>query len=183
MSATLTLMTAEELWQMPDDGYRYELIKGELRRMPPTGGEHGKISLSLGAMIAWHVRQHKLGVAFAAETGFLLATNPDTVRAPDASFVCQDRIPAGGIPKSYFPGAPDLAVEVVSPSDIYGEVEEKVLEWLDAGTRMVVVVNPRKRTVTVYRSQTDITILRETDVLSGGDVLPGFSCQIADLFS
>ncbi|HWQ34136.1 MAG TPA: Uma2 family endonuclease [Blastocatellia bacterium] len=182
MSATLTLITADELLQMPDDGFRYELVKGELHRMPPTGGEHGKISLRLGSMIAWHVRQHKLGVTFAAETGFLIATDPDTVRAPDASFIRQDRIPESGIPKGYIPGAPDLAVEVISPNDIYSEVEAKVLEWLDAGTRMVIVVNPRKHTVTVYRSQTDITILRENDTLSGGDVLPGFSCKVAELF-
>ncbi|MFN7947827.1 MAG: Uma2 family endonuclease [Blastocatellia bacterium] len=182
MSATLTLITADELLQMPDDGFRYELVKGELHRMPPAGFEHGNIALNIGSKLKEHINQTSQGKVVAAETGFQIASDPDTVRAPDAAFVSQQRLDEIGRIKGYFPGAPDLAVEVVSPNDIYSEVEEKVLEWLDAGTRMVIVVNPRKRTVTVYRSQTDITILKENDTLSGGDVLPGFSCKVAELF-
>jgi Uma2 family endonuclease len=183
MSATLTLVTADELLQMPDDGYRYELIRGEIRRMPPAGFEHGDIALNIGAKLKEHTSQTGQGKAVAAETGFRLAADPDTVRAADAAFVSQQRIDEVGRIRGFFPGAPDLAVEVISPNDIYSEVEEKVLEWLDAGTRMVIVVNPRKRTVTVYRSQTDITILKENDTLSGADVLPGFACKVAELFT
>lgn len=144
-------MTADELLRMPDDGYRYELVKGELRGMPPAGGEHGKIALKFGSRLLNYVEANNLGVVFAAETGFKIASNPDTVRAPDAAFVRLDRLPETGLPKGYWPGAPDLAVEVISPGDIYGEVEEKVNEWLDAGTRMVIVANPRNRTLKVYR--------------------------------
>jgi Uma2 family endonuclease len=183
MSATMTLVTAEELIRMPDDGYRYELIKGEVQRMPPTGGEHGAITMSLGFLLNAHVRKNNLGVVFAAETGFKIASDPDTVRAPDAAFVRRERIPPEGIPKGYWPGAPDLAVEVVSPNDTYTEVEEKVFEWLDAGAQMVVVVNPRRRAVTVYRSREQITALGEGSTLGGGDVLPGFTCQVSELFA
>jgi Uma2 family endonuclease len=183
MSATMTLVTAEELMRMPDDGYRYELIKGEVLRMPPTGGEHGVTTMKLGTRLARYVEEKGLGVVFAAETGFKIATDPDTVRAPDAAFVRRERVPPEGVPKGYWPGAPDLAVEVVSPHDAYTEVEEKVFEWIDAGAQMVIVVNPRRRTVTVYRSREQITVLGEGSTLGGGDVLPGFSCQVSELFA
>lgn len=182
MSTAKALMTAEELFAMPDDGFRYELVKGELRRMPPSGSEHGAIIASFTVLVAQFVKAHALGVVFGAETGFKLASDPDTVRAPDLAFVRREHIPAGGLPKEFWTGAPDLAVEVISPGDRYTEVEEKVHDWLDAGTRMVVVVNPRTRTVTVYRSHTELSRLTESDVLDGGDVLPGFTCPVSELF-
>lgn len=175
--------TAEELLRMPDDGFRHELVRGELRRMLPSGYEHGKIAMEIGWRLAQHVRAHNLGVICAAETGFVVATNPDTVRAPDVAFVSRERVEATGDVQGYWPGAPDLAVEVVSPGDTYTEVEEKALDWLDAGTRMVAVADPRKPTVTVYRSHDDITILTEEDTLNAGDVVPGWAMPVGELFA
>jgi Uma2 family endonuclease len=182
MSTTTTLTTAGELFMMPDDGFRYELVKGEVRRMPPAGSEHGAVAVNIAVVIAQFVKPHDLGVVFGAETGFKIASEPDTVRAPDLAFVRRERIPAGGIPRGFWPGAPDLAVEVVSPGDTYTEVEEKVNDWLNAGTRMVLVLNPRTRTIAVYTSHTAVERLTESDTLDGGEVLPGFACQVAELF-
>jgi Uma2 family endonuclease len=183
MSIAQTVMTADELLAMPVDNFRYELVKGELIRMSPTGGEHGTIAATLTVIVGYFVREKKLGLVFGAETGFKIAFDPDTVRAPDFAFVSRERIPESGIPKGYWVGAPDLAVEVVSPGDIYGEIEDKVLAWLDAGVRMVIVVNPRRRSSTVYCSRTDVKILSENDELSGEDVLPGFVCKVSDFFT
>jgi Uma2 family endonuclease len=182
MDTTKTLTTAAELLTMPEDGCRYELVKGELRRMPPAGSEHGVIVMNCGLLLGQFVKANSLGVVFCAETGFKLASNPDTVRAPDLAFVRRERIPEDGIPKDFWPGSPDLAVEVISPGDGYTGVEEKVNDWLDAGTRMVVVVKPRPRIVTVYRSHTDIARLAESDSLSGDEVVPGFTCRVSELF-
>jgi Uma2 family endonuclease len=182
MNPTQTHTTADELLTLPDDGCRYELVRGELRRMPPAGSEHGAVAINIGVLVSQFVKTHSLGVVFGAETGFKLASDPDTVRAPDLAFVRRERIPQEGIPQGFWPGAPDLAVEVVSPSDTYTAVEEKVREWLDAGTRLVLVVNPRTRTVTVYAAQMQVTRLTESDLLTGGEVLPGFSCRVAELF-
>ncbi len=183
MTLTTQQMTAAELWQMPDDGFRYELVQGELIKMVPTGGEHGAITLRLAWRLAQHVEENKLGVTYAAETGFKLATDPDTVRAPDIAFVRQARLDEIGQTRSFWPGAPDLVIEVISPSDVYAEVEDKVFDWLDAGAQMVVIVNPRRHSVTVYRSRENIRVLNESDVLEGGDVVPGWSVKLADIFA
>ena len=151
--------------------------------MAPAGYEHGKIAMRLSLPLARHVAENDLGDVCTAETGFLIRTNPDTVRAPDISFVSRDRADEVGDTKSYGRGAPDLAVEVTSPSDKVDEVEEKVQEWLDAGCRMVWVVSPKLHTVTVYRSLTDIETLTENDSLDGSDVVPGFTYPLAALFA
>jgi Uma2 family endonuclease len=182
MSTTHSLATADELCVMPDDAFRYDLVRGELRRLPPAGSEHGAVAVNIAVVIAQFVKPHGRGVVFGAETGFKIASDPDTVRAPDLAFVRRERIPEQGIPRGFWPGAPDLAVEVVSPGDTYTEVEEKVHDWLNAGTRMVLVLNPRTRTVTIYISHTDVVRLTESDTLDGGDVLPGFTCRVAELF-
>jgi Uma2 family endonuclease len=182
MSTTPTLVTADELCTLPDDGFRCELVRGEVRRMPPAGSEHGAVVMNLGSPLHWFVRSHDLGVVFGAETGFKIASDPDTVRAPDLAFVRRERIPEGGVPRGFWPGAPDLAVEVISPGDTYTEVEEKVHDWLNAGTRMVLVLNPRTRTVTIDTSSTTVVRLTESDTLTGGEVLPGFTCQVSELF-
>jgi Uma2 family endonuclease len=182
MRTTPTLTTADELFMMPDDGFRYELVRGEVRRMPPAGSEHGAVAVNIAVVIAQFVKANGLGVVFGAETGFKIASDPDTVRAPDLAFVRRERIPEAGIPRGFWPGAPDLAVEVVSPGDTYTEVEEKVHDWLNAGTRMVLVLNPRTYTVAVYTSHTDVVRLTELDTLDGGEVLPGFTCRVAELF-
>jgi Uma2 family endonuclease len=175
-------MTADDLWRLPNDGMRHELVKGVLHTMPPAGFEHGAVGINLTLPLGAHVKTNELGVVVAAETGFLIATNPDTVRAPDIGFVRQDRIQAAGIPRSYWPGAPDLAVEVVSPNDTVFEVDDKVQEWLTAGASLVWVVNPRQRTVTVYRPGANPVILTTSDTLDGLQVVPGFSMPVANIF-
>lgn len=181
--ATKILHTADDLLALPDDGMRHELVKGELRSMTPAGSEHGVVAMNLATFVAPFVRTSRLGLVFTAETGFRIASEPDTVRAPDLAFVAGKRIPDSGIPKGFWPGAPDLAAEVVSPGDRYEEVEEKVLDWLRAGTRLVWVVNPRTRTVAVHEQHGNITLLTESETLTGGDVLPGFECRVAELFA
>ena len=173
MTVVHQLITADELLRMPDNGFRYELVQGALRRMSPAGFRHGRLIMNIAASLDHHVRAHMLGVVCAAETGFLLATNPDTVRAADVAFIRRDRLDPAVEPEGYWPGAPDLVVDVVSPNDLSTEVDAKVTDWLDAGARMVVVVNPRMRSVTVYRSRAQIAVLREQDMLDGSDVVPG----------
>jgi len=120
--------------------------------------------------------------AVKPETGFLLARNPDTVRAPDVAFVARERLATAPKGRGYFPGPPDLAVEVISPGDTYAEVEAKVEEWLAAGSRMVVVVNPRNETLKVYGSLIDVTRLTVADTFDGGDVVPGFRLPVRRIF-
>ena len=174
-------VTADELLHMPDDGFRYELVQGELRRMNPAGNVHGRVVMSFAWRLAQYVEENHLGSVYAAETGFRLSSNPDTVRAPDVAFVSRERLEEIGDTEGFWPGAPDLAVEVISPGDSYADVEEKVFDWLDAGTKMVVVINPRQRSATVYKSPTDITAL--ADILNGGDVVPDFELPVREIFS
>jgi Uma2 family endonuclease len=177
--------TAEELLRMPDDGFRYELVRGELRKMPPAGSEHGVIAMDIGVSLGNHVKANRLGRVYAAETGFLLASDPDTVRAPDVAFVSRERVEEAGRVAGYWPGAPDLVVEVVSPNDTHAQVTEKALAWLEAGCRMVLVADPERRVVTVYRSRSEIRILTAEagDVIDGGDVVPGWKLPVAELFA
>lgn len=183
MAIARKLLTAEDLLRLPDDGRRHELIAGELRTMAPAGEEHGGIALTIGADLNRHVRAHKLGLVVGAETGFLLATDPDLVRAPDAAFVARERVRATGVVPGYRQGAPDLAIEVVSPHDLYTEVEEKVETWLAHGARLVIVVDPRRRTVRVQRSLTEVRHLTVEDTLEGEDVVPGWALPVRELFA
>jgi Uma2 family endonuclease len=182
ISATQSF-TADELLKMPRDGYRYELIEGALKKMSPAGSKHGQVALTIAGLLWQHVRAHKLGVVFAAETGYKIASNPDTVIAPDASFVRQAEIDRLGETEKFWPGAPDLAVEVVSPGDTAREVREKVAAWLAAGTQMVWVVDAKKRTISVHRKQADVAVLTEKDMLDGADVVHGFNCKVAEVFA
>lgn len=181
MAEIVGTATADELLRLPDNGFRYELVRGELRRMSPAGFRHGEVALRLGSSLSQHVRAHGLGRALAAETGFLLASNPDTVRAPDVAFVREARVPSGCTPSGFWPGTPDLAAEVVSPGDSWSEVREKVRDWLDAGCAMVLVLDPRERSVTVFRDG-DVRILLGHDVLEGGEVVPGWTVPVRELF-
>ncbi len=177
-----TLLTAEDLWKQADDGYRYELVKGVIHRKPFVGFAHGVLRSKIASCLYKSVKKNKLGCVCSAGTGYKISQNPDTVLAPDASFIHKAAIDEKGIPKGYWEGAPDLAVEVISPSDTYTEVAEKVDEWLHAGCAMVWVIDPRRETVAVYRSPEDMTVLRGDDILDGEDVIEGFACQVRDLF-
>ncbi|MDQ3684622.1 MAG: Uma2 family endonuclease [Acidobacteriota bacterium] len=183
MTVTTQLMTAEDLLKLPQDGFRYELVEGDLRRMPPAGHEHGDVTMNLAAPLHRHVKSNGLGKVYAAETGFLLKRNPDTIRAPDVAFIRRERVEQVSKSTSYWPGAPDLVVEVVSPGDTVSRVEEKVQEWLKFGVRLVWIVSPKLRTVTAYRSLTDVVVLTEKDTLDGGDVVPGFQISVAEIFA
>ena len=182
MTVSTKLMTADELLMLPDDGKRYELIEGVLNEMSPPGTTHGLTAMRAGAILFNFVHQRELGEVFAAETGFVLSMNPDTVRAPDAAFVAAERLPTGDLPAGYLRLAPDLVVEVVSPSDTASELQSKVFTWLDAGCRVVWVVYPATRSVTVYRSREDVRVLTEEDTLDGSPVFQGFSAGVHDLF-
>ena len=182
MAVSTKLMTADELLMLPDNGKRYELIEGVLNEMSPAGAAHGFVALNAAVMLQQFVQSRGLGAAFAAETGFVLSTDPDTVRAPDAAFVAAERLPTGNLPAGYLRLAPDLGVEVVSPSDTASELHGKVCTWLDAGCRLVWVVYPVTQSVTVYRSREDVRVLGERDVLDGSPVFDGFSTQVRDLF-
>lgn len=181
--STVTHITAEDLARLPDDGFRYELVAGELRKLSPAGWKHGNVVSRLHAIVAHHIYEERLGEAFGAETGFLIARNPDTVRAPDFAFIHQDHLPADPPQQAYWPGAPDLAVEVLSPGETVDEVNRKVEPWLKAGCQMVWVLDPASSRVTVYRSTTDTKTLAEQDTLEGEDVVPGFHCRVGDFFT
>ncbi len=178
---TQALLTAGDLLERSANGGRYELVAGELRTMSPTGWEHGGLAAIFTAYLTMHVLHEKLGRVLTGEPGFVLATNPDTVLAPDVAFVRAERLEAAE--HGFYRGAPDLAVEIISPSDRYTEVEEKVAIWLEYGTRMVVVVNPRRRSLTVHRSATVVRHLTMDDQFDGEDVVPGWGVAVRDLFA
>lgn len=183
-AATDHPVTADDLIRMPDDGFKYELVEGRLVTMMPAGFSHGRLTVRLVAALDGYVEEHDLGAVLGPDTGFRLARTPDTVRAPDVSFVRKERIIEGGLPAGYWPGPPDLAVEVISPNDSMPEVENKVREYLRRGVRLVWVVFPKKRTVAVYLSEDGPPeMLSERDVLDGGEVMPGFRFPLSKLFA
>ncbi len=182
MTVRQSPVTAEELLRTPDDGLRCELVRGEVRTMAPAGNVHGRIAMNLAWSLTGHAKSRDLGVVFAAETGFKISSDPDTVRAPDTAFVRQERVEAVGDTEGYWPGAPDLAVEVVSPDDRFSEVEERATDWLAAGTRMVIVANPHGKTLTVRRSEKEDLILSERETVEGGEVVTGWTLPVADVF-
>jgi len=182
MAVEPKLMTADELLRLPDDGKRHELVRGELRTMPPSGDEHGELAGTFQSSLGPYVRAHRLGRTYIADAGYLLTTDPDTVRAPDVAFVRRERVEATGRLRGFRPGAPDLVVEVISPNDLYTEVDEKVAEYLEHGARLVFVVNPRRRTVAEHRPGEPVRVLTVEDTLDGHDVVPGWSLPVRDLF-
>ena len=177
-----TVTTADQLANLSDDGQRRELLNGVLRMMSPAGGRHGKVVFELGRLIGNHVAALKLGAVFAAETGFMLSRDPDTVRAPDVAFISRDRLPDPA-PRGFAELAPDLADEVLSPDDRPGVVLAKVADWLKAGSRLVWVVDPQRARARVYRADGSEALLAEFDALDGEDVLPGFSCSLGTIYA
>lgn len=182
MPTASRLVTADELLRMAGGTSRHELLHGELRTMSPAGYRHGRVAMNIGVSLTQHVRNQGLGQVVAAETGFELASDPDHVRAPAVAFVCRKRLGELGETAGFWPGAPDLAVEVVSPTDRFADVEAKVLDWLHAGTAMVVVANPEARSLTVYRSLSDVRVLTGDTVLDGADVVPGWRLPVREAF-
>ncbi len=176
-------MTAEELLNLPGDGMRRELIAGVVAMMEPPGFGHGRVAMRIAALLDAHVVANGLGVVVAAETGFVLATDPDTVRAPDAAFVRRERFEALGDTVKHWPEAPDLAVEVVSPTERFSGIQDKALAWLAAGTRLVLVADPPLRTITAYRSPQDIRVHEQGKTIDASDAVPGWSLPVADAFT
>lgn len=179
---TATLLTADDLLAMPEDGNLYELLRGELVSTPMSSYESSDIAAGIVTVLRTYAHASKLGRVAGADGAFILARDPYTVRIPDASFVRMDRLPPPEQRRRFLELAPDLAVEVVSPSDSANDVQEKVREYLDYGVQLIWVVHPLQRTVTVYRPDRSAHVLYEEDTLDGGDVLPGFSLSVAIIF-
>ncbi|HEX9895616.1 MAG TPA: Uma2 family endonuclease [Gemmatimonadales bacterium] len=175
-----TRLTAEQLYARPDRD-RCELVRGALRVFEPPGGRHGAIAVRLAARLAALVEAGRLGTVLE-ESGYVLRRDPDTVRGPDISFIAASRLPPGVVPVGFIPDAPDLAVEILSAPDRPAEVEEKVADYLGAGTRLVWVVDPRRRRVIVHRGANVPRVLGAGDVLDGEEVVPGFRLPIEVLF-
>lgn len=173
------LMTADELERLPGTGKRRELVRGHLIISEPPGFRHGDIVANLTFAISSFVRPRNLGRVLA-ESGYVLFTGPDTVRGPDASFVRHERVP-DPIPRGFARFAPDLAIEVLSPSNRPGEILEKVADYLNAGTQLVWVVDPDRRQARIHRADGTISTVSEKEVLDGENVLPGFTCALAEI--
>jgi Uma2 family endonuclease len=182
MSDTTHLVTAEELEKLPDDDHRYELVEGRVIRMSPTGVVHGRIVARIGARLTVHVDARGLGLVLT-EVGFRLSSSPDTVRAPDLAFIRRERLPEAGLPRGFWQGPPDLAVEVLSPDDRPSDVRTKVAEYLTHGVPLVVVINSDERTVTAHRGSAPPVTLGPADLLDLDDVVQGFSCEVQDIFA
>ncbi len=177
------LITAADLWLLPEaPGKRYELVRGELIEMTPSGTKHGAISGEIVGFLHRFVRENNLGYVFSSETGFIVERDPDTVLAPDAAFIAEGKLPGGELPDGYLEAPPDLVVEVVSPSDSYQQVEKKAAQWLVAGAYVVWVVNPSTKSVAVWRAPNQITYLTGDDELDAEPALPGFRIKVSRLF-
>ena len=181
--ATITkITTVEELSKHAADLGRCELVRGELILKSPTKSFHGIVTSTINAILHGYVRKKRLGRVFGAETGFVIERDPDSVRAPDAGFVHKDRL-LRPLPEDFYPGPPDLAVEVLSPSDRAKEVKSKVAMWLATGCRLVWVVDPKKRTVVVHQPSKPPELLSAESEITGDDVLPGFRLGVAEFFA
>ena len=176
------LMTADELLRLYSKGVRGELIRGELYKTMPAGIEHGEIVMKLGAELIAFVKARRSGRIAGSDSGVLLEQDPDTVREPDIAFFSESKIPAGTRVRGYAEVVPDLVVEVVSPNNSTREINDKALMWISHGVRLVWVVYPDSRTIALYTHDGPVTVLTDTDALNGQEVLPGFTCNVADIF-
>lgn len=170
--------TEADLLEQPRDGRKYELVDGEIR-VSPAGARHGKIALKLGARLLSFVEERGLGHVLDSSTGFRLPGG--NVRSPDVAVVARGRFESEEAPEGFSPVPPDLAVEILSPDERQRAVLDKVGEYLDAGVRLVWVLDPASRTATVYRSLTGVRTLDRDDALEGEDVIPGFACPLRDV--
>ena len=180
MSRPDALLTADEYERLPDEpGYRVELSYGMLVREPQPGAIHGRVTDRLANAMRNFATKHDLGEV-TSHCGYLISRGPDCVRGPDVAFIRKSRIPADP-PRSFWPFAPDLAIEVASPGNTLAELQQKVIEYFDGGTQEVWIIEPKTQTALIYRSAHDVTLLHVVDQLSGGDLLPGFSISLAEL--
>lgn len=183
MSTTsIALVTAGELSNLPDDDLRHELINGELIIMPLPKAPHGRVANRLGAPLTQFVWNRGLGEIYIGDVGYQLTWNPDTVLGPDISYISKQRLREMGEVEGYWQGPPDLAVEVLSPGDRRGQVNKKVLQWLSGGAKQVWLVDPKHRTITIYRSETDTTTFSDSDQLEAEDLFPGFRLSLDSIF-
>jgi Uma2 family endonuclease len=179
---TSPALSAADVERMSLPGKQVELVRGRLVVREPPGTRHGVIAGNLGALLSVFARQHDLGVVCGQDTGFKIASDPDTVRAPDVAFVAAPNV--DGIPRrGYADFPPDLVAEILSPDDRPGEVLAKVADWLEAGTKLVWLIDPERLTAHVYRRDGSITVLGHHDSLDGEDVLPGFTCPLTEIFA
>ncbi|MCC6125897.1 MAG: Uma2 family endonuclease [Pirellulales bacterium] len=181
MATIEQLLTAERYFELGDIGPS-ELLRGGLVRMSPAFFNHGWIANNIDLALTLFVKKHRLGVVVTAEAGFLIERNPDTVRVPDVAFIRAERMPPEGVAK-FFPGPPDLAVEVVSPSDRPADVSAKVQDWLRAGCMVVWLVDPATHTVALHRREADAIVFSENELLQCDDLLPGFAVPVGDIFT
>ena len=181
---TKARLTADDLWRLGEGDTRRELVDGEVRETTPVGGVHGQVAARICRRLAEHVERHGGGEVLVGDVGFVLHLphDPERVRAPDVAFVTTARLPEGRLPEGFLRGAPELAVEVLSPSDNPVEVQRKVRDYLEAGARLVWVIAPAARTATIYRADGSARLVREGDHLDGDDVLPGLAISLAELF-
>jgi len=175
------LMTADDLLTLKLPGKSTELLRGRLLVREPPSTYHGRVQSTLNVLVGSHVRAHGLGAVFGQDTGFKIASDPDTVRAPDLAFVTRERV-ALIAPRGYAALAPDLVAEILSSDDRPGEVLTKVGEWLEAGVRLVWVIDPDRKAAQVYRSDGGVASVSAGGDLDGENVLPGFSCPLNELF-
>ncbi len=185
-TATLEkLVTADEFFEMSFPSCRAELVRGVVHRLPFHGAEHGVIAAAIGALLNSYVKCVMVGKVVAGGTGFILRRNPDVVRAPDVAFVSNATLQSigGKITQKFCPCAPDLAVEVVSPGDRAEEIEAEIQDWFEGGTRQVWIAYPTSKTIHIHVSASQAQILRRGDIISGGEVLPGFECPVNEIFS
>ena len=179
MLTPMRLVTADELERMPEDDFRYELVRGRLVRMSPVAPPHGRITMALAARLWNHVTARHLGEVWT-EVGFRLASAPDTVRAPDVSFVSVERLPPSDA-RGFYRGAPELAIEVLSPGETAADVREKVHDYLSAGTCIVVVIDPDDRRAALHQPGAPSRILTVNDTLDLNDVVPEFRVRLSDV--
>ncbi len=176
-------MTAARLEEMPDDGFLYDLFRGELLQMSPASRKHGQIAGRFYTSLVMYLIDHPLGEIFAWETGFLIETDPDTVLAPDVSFIRCERLSQIEGVEGFVPIPPDFVMEVISPSGRYSKVDEKTQAWLDAGTQVVIILDPRKAEARVYRPLAEVRILLSSETLELPDIVPGWSLPLSSIFA
>ena len=183
MTTAKKLITADDLLALPDDGKRYELVRGELIEMPPAGDDHGSVGDEIAWRIGTFIRERKLGRGRLAETGFWIEAQPDTVLAPDYAFISYERMADRPGPRGYSQAIPDLVVEVFSPNDRQPQLDRKIQMWLNAGVRLALVVYPATREIVAHRDDTTVQRFGTADTLTGEPALPGFRCPVADIFN